>query len=106
MLDLAVVASNQGARLDPQALLVAFQVIVRDGNLYHCDRDLVAVIGVPSPTAPRAHDLCFGTESVIAARTSPASRSAPDYLMRGPSVGFPTKVCLSPNENPARIPNG
>src|SRR2546430_15472090 len=28
------------------------------------------------------------------------------YLTRGPSVGFPTKVCLSPNENPARIPIG
>src|SRR6266571_3417351 len=36
----------------------------------------------------------------------PASRPRPNNLTRGPSVGFPTKVCLSPNENPARIPIG
>ena len=55
----------------------------------------------------RGGDCRHGRASLLRCRAAhPASRSAPDYLMRGPSVGFPTKVCLSPSENPARIPIG
>ena len=48
----------------------------------------------------------MGTRMSPAPRPPIASRPRPNNLTRGPSVGFPTKVCLSPNENPARIPIG